>query len=176
MRSLPKKLGHAGLRGGSALLGVWLLRGRRVAVKRVLLLGDSIRLGYQPFVAAALAGRAVVEGPTENCESSRVLRSMLRVWVPDRPDVVHVNCGLHDVRYDPGSEHENVPIAEYEENVEAIPWVSGGARGRTDRLGLDHARERLAERPPGIASVERGHRSIQRGGTHRRRALWCLLP
>lgn len=89
-------------------------------MKRVLLLGDSIRLGYQPFVAAALAGRAVVDGPSENCESSRVLRSKLSVWVPDHPDIVHVNCGLHDVRNDPGAEHPNVAIAEYEENVEAI--------------------------------------------------------
>ena len=89
-------------------------------MKRVLRLGDSIRLGYQPFVAAALGGRAVVDGPPENCESSRVLRSKLRVWVPDRPDIVHVNCGLHDVRYDPGAEHTNVDIGEYQENVEAI--------------------------------------------------------
>ena len=89
-------------------------------MKRVCLLGDSIRLGYQPFVAAALVGRAVVDGPPANCESSRVLRSMLSEWVRDRPDVVHVNCGLHDVRHDPGAERPNGDIAEYGANVEAI--------------------------------------------------------
>jgi isoamyl acetate esterase len=89
-------------------------------MKRVYLLGDSIRLGYQPFVTAALEGRAVVDGPPANCESSRVLRSRLSAWVSDRPDIVHVNCGLHDVRYDPGAEQPCVDIAEYGANVEAI--------------------------------------------------------
>ena len=34
---------------------------------RVLLLGDSIRMTYQPHVARWLEGRAQVVGPAHNC-------------------------------------------------------------------------------------------------------------
>ncbi len=48
---------------------------------RVLLVGDSIRLGYAPGVAARLAGRAVVISPAENggdiCQWTRILTRLL---------------------------------------------------------------------------------------------------
>ena len=45
---------------------------------RVLLLGDSIRMSYQPHVAELLAGRAVVVGPADNCQYSFRLPDMVR--------------------------------------------------------------------------------------------------
>ncbi|MDD1650509.1 MAG: hypothetical protein LUO80_08970 [Methylococcaceae bacterium] len=38
---------------------------------RMLLLGDSIRMGYQPLVMDMLADLAKVVGPEDNCEDSR---------------------------------------------------------------------------------------------------------
>ena len=35
-------------------------------MKQILLLGDSLRMGYQPFVAKKLEGKAQVSGPEEN--------------------------------------------------------------------------------------------------------------
>ena len=39
-------------------------------VPKVLLLGDSIRMSYQPYVACLLDGKAEVIGPTDNCQYS----------------------------------------------------------------------------------------------------------
>ena len=53
---------------------------------RVLLLGDSIRMSYQPHVAELLAGRAVVVGPADNCQYSLYTLSSLRRWVTEQRD------------------------------------------------------------------------------------------
>lgn len=66
----------------------------------VVLVGDSIRLSYQPHVAAAAPGRRLC-GPQENCESSRFLLENLDHLVFDRIEsssIVHLNAGAHDLR------------------------------------------------------------------------------
>ena len=88
---------------------------------RVLLLGDSIRLNLQKQVREILAGEAEVSGPAENCASSRDLLRGLEHWPGESAaDVVHVNCGLHDIRHDPGYGGPQVPLEEYARNVAAI--------------------------------------------------------
>ena len=70
----------------------------------IALVGDSMRVHYQPHVADALAGVAHVWGPDANRESSRHLRANLDPWILDRPDgptIVHVNAGAHDIRRTP---------------------------------------------------------------------------
>lgn len=90
-------------------------------VKKVILIGDSIRLHYQPYVAQALASHIDVWGPAENCETSSVIFHHLDRWVlAHTPDVIHLNCGLHDLRYNPGSTTPVVPIAQYAQNLDAI--------------------------------------------------------
>ncbi len=86
----------------------------------VVLIGDSIRMGYQDHVASQLAGRAEVWVPEENGGDSRNVLAHLDQWVLARqPDVVHVNCGLHDLKRAFGAGSE-VPLAEYERNVREI--------------------------------------------------------
>ena len=86
----------------------------------VVLIGDSIRMGYQDHVASQLAGRAEVWVPKENGGDSRNVLAHLGQWVLARqPDLVHVNCGLHDLKRAFGAESE-VPLAEYEGNVRQI--------------------------------------------------------
>src|SRR5262245_20817742 len=59
---------------------------------RVVLIGDSIRLGYAPRVAARLSGKAVVVSPTENGGDSASVLAHLDEWVlREKPDVVHLN-------------------------------------------------------------------------------------
>jgi len=90
-------------------------------MKSVILIGDSIRLGYEEFVRTRLAGTAEVWGPVENGETSENVLAHLNEWVISRrPDVVHVNCGLHDIKREFGQELPTVPLEEYRENVEAI--------------------------------------------------------
>ncbi len=75
-------------------------------MKHLILIGDSIRMGYQPFVQQLLEGKARVTGPEENCGTSAKTRDNLQTWVLDQqPDIVHINTGLHDLAREP----RNVP-------------------------------------------------------------------
>jgi len=67
---------------------------------RVLLLGDSISMGYTIPVRENLAGRANVHRPAENClQTARGLVNLDR-WLGDGHwDVIHFNFGLHDLKY-----------------------------------------------------------------------------
>jgi lysophospholipase L1-like esterase len=96
----------------------------------VLLLGDSIRMGYQPYVRQELGDAFDVSGPAENCATSRNLLANLGRWALERPaSIIHLNAGLHDLRYDPGRDAPVVPMDEYESNVRTI---LGHLRDRTD--------------------------------------------
>ena len=68
---------------------------------RVLLLGDSISMGYHSSVVDALNGEAVVIRPEENCEGSTKGAAQIAKWLAlegGNFDVVHFNFGLHDVK------------------------------------------------------------------------------
>ena len=88
----------------------------------VVLIGDSIRMGYQPFVQRELAGAADVWGPQENGGTSANVLAHLDEWVIDRqPDLVHVNAGLHDLRtQDHNSPESVIPLPRYREHVTEI--------------------------------------------------------
>ena len=68
-------------------------------MKNVLLLGDSIRMLYQPVVKEKLEGKANVYGPSENGRWSGYTLNSLRFWLPSlpTPDIVHWNNGLWDL-------------------------------------------------------------------------------
>lgn len=87
----------------------------------LLLLGDSIRMHYQPYVRQELGDSFDVSGPAENCATSRNLLANLDRWALRSPvSIIHLNAGLHDLRYDPGRDAPVVAIDEYESNVRAI--------------------------------------------------------
>lgn len=68
-------------------------------MKNLLLIGDSIRMGYDKAVQKTLAGMATVYFPEENCRfASYVLRYLheYRALVPGDIDVLHWNAGLWD--------------------------------------------------------------------------------
>jgi hypothetical protein len=92
---------------------------------RVLLLGDFIRLAYQPRVAELLAAEegitlTVVGPPQSNGDSAQLAVDVDR-WLDEvDPEAVHFNCGLEDVRWY-GRENRNaVPIGDYELNLVRI--------------------------------------------------------
>jgi hypothetical protein len=96
---------------------------------RVLILGDSISIGYMQPVRERLQGKAVVQRPSENCaESAKGVRS-LDAWLGDKKwDVIHFNFGLHDVKYldaagkyvTPDKGKQVALLPEYEQNLRAI--------------------------------------------------------
>ena len=73
---------------------------------KVLILGDSISIGYTPFVQSILKGRAEVsrplnkKGAAENCQGTTRGLSELDRWLGDTKwDVIHFNFGLHDLKH-----------------------------------------------------------------------------
>lgn len=88
---------------------------------KVVLIGDSIRLGYQSTVIKELEDEAEVMTPDENCGNSQRILENIDRWITDRhPDIVHLNCGLHDLRKERGASDNAVPPAEYETNLRNI--------------------------------------------------------
>lgn len=96
---------------------------------RVLLLGDSISIGYMLPVRALLAGRANVHRPAENCgETARGLKSLDQWLGTGKWDVIHFNFGLHDVKYldekgayvAPEKGKQVASVADYEKNLRAL--------------------------------------------------------
>jgi acyl-CoA thioesterase-1 len=67
---------------------------------RVLLIGDSISMGYTLDVRAKLKDRANVHHPAENCGPTERGLARLDKWLgTNRWDVIHFNFGLHDLKY-----------------------------------------------------------------------------
>ncbi len=90
-------------------------------MRSVILIGDSIRMGYEPLVREALAGGTQVRGPSENGGTSTNVLAHLDEWAVSRgADVVHVNCGLHDIKRERGAAGLATPLEEYRANVETI--------------------------------------------------------
>ncbi len=68
-------------------------------MKKVFLIGDSIRMAYEPMVRDLLADTCEVTAPAENCRFAAYVLNSLRFW--DAPlreaDVIHFNAGLWDL-------------------------------------------------------------------------------
>ncbi len=96
---------------------------------RVLLLGDSISIGYTLPTRARLAGRANVHRPAENCsDSGKGVRTLDKWLAGGKWDVIHFNFGLHDVKYldekgtlvPPEKGQQVASVAVYEKNLRAL--------------------------------------------------------
>ncbi|NLE66520.1 MAG: SGNH/GDSL hydrolase family protein [Lentisphaerae bacterium] len=90
-------------------------------MKKVILIGDSIRAGYQEMVRTQLKGWADVCVPEHSGGSSKDILACLDASVISRhPDVLHINSGLHDLKKEFGQDAAAVPLNAYAENVRAI--------------------------------------------------------
>ncbi len=92
-------------------------------MKNVLLIGDSIRMGYDKAVRKTLEGKANVYFPDDNCRFALfVLRYLheYKAMIPGgRADVIHWNAGLWDCLRQYGEE-PNTPIEFYSYYVERV--------------------------------------------------------
>jgi acyl-CoA thioesterase-1 len=86
---------------------------------RVLLIGDSISIGYTEPVRSELTNKANVHRIPENGASTLTGVKNLDQWLgASKWDVIHFNFGLHDLRLDDG-QHQ-VPLPDYETNLRTI--------------------------------------------------------
>jgi acyl-CoA thioesterase-1 len=99
-------------------LNVWFLSAAEPAKKpRVLLIGDSISIGYTPPTTKLLADAAEVTHHAGNAQDTRNGLKQLQSWLKEGPfDVIHFNWGLWDL-VDGG---KAVPIDEYEKNLREL--------------------------------------------------------
>ncbi len=135
----------------AALLGLFAISALRVgaadewdfkpdpALPNVLILGDSISIGYTRAVRAQLAGKANVFRPldatrtrSENCRDTAYGLTKIDSWIAGRRwDVIHFNWGLWDLCYrNPAVQNQGnrdkvvgkiaVPIEEYSRNHEQL--------------------------------------------------------
>ncbi|HEY1048217.1 MAG TPA: SGNH/GDSL hydrolase family protein [Prosthecobacter sp.] len=83
---------------------------------RVLIIGDSISMGYTLDVRKMLEGKANVHRiPTNGGPTSRGIES-IKDWLgTSKWDVIHFNWGLHDLKYI--DEKPQVSLADYEKNL-----------------------------------------------------------
>jgi acyl-CoA thioesterase-1 len=90
---------------------------------RVLLIGDSISIGYTVGVQEALKGRANVHRNPGNAESTVAGLAKLDAWLgAGKWDVIHFNWGLHDLKqFKDGKLTPGAPVwvevADYEKNL-----------------------------------------------------------
>jgi len=129
---------------------------------RVLLIGDSISIGYTVPVRNQLARRANVHRPGENCRHSGVGLEKLDAWLGGgKWDAIHYNFGLHDCVIMPTGLHQ-VPLAQYESNMTRIAarlkqtgarvvWTATtpvppgtGSRNQGDEIAYNRAAQRIA--------------------------------
>jgi lysophospholipase L1-like esterase len=90
-------------------------------MKSVILIGDSIRMGYQPTVERLLGEQVRLWAPSENGGTSANVLAHLDEWVLSRnPDVLHLNCGLHDIKTEFGAASQGIPPDQYEANLRQI--------------------------------------------------------
>ena len=126
-------------------------------MKRVLLLGDSIRMNYQDRVKECLEGKADVRHPATNgCFSKYTLRfinNWLGLFEGEKPDVVHWNNGIWDTTTiservpaltNPG-EYVDTMTAIYRE-IRAFAPEAKVIFATTTPLGTAHSNQKRRER------------------------------
>ena len=98
----------------------------------VLIIGDSISIGYTKPVIEQLKGVANVQRVKTNCGDSNRGKTSIKKWLGTTEwDVIHFNWGLHDLCYrhpdskvygnrDKVKGTIGVPIDQYEQNLETL--------------------------------------------------------
>lgn len=77
-----------------------LISGPETEKKKIMIIGDSMSLGYTPFVRNALADRAIVVHNPGNAQHTGTGLSKLHDWLGDEKwDIIQFNWGLWDLCY-----------------------------------------------------------------------------
>ena len=118
-------------------------------MKNLLLIGDSIRMGYDKSVKKTLEGKANVIFPEENCRFASYLLRNFHEYLKDVKgediDVVHWNAGLWDcLRL--FEEEPHTPIEVYSYYIERLCVRCSWRKSLADRFSAllilrEHIRE-----------------------------------
>ncbi|MFI3331043.1 MAG: SGNH/GDSL hydrolase family protein [Rikenellaceae bacterium] len=87
----------------------------------VLIVGTSISIGYTPFVQDIMKGKANVYRIPENSSDTGFGLNKMAKWLSNvKWDAVHINFGLHDLKYYKSQERRDVEPKEYQDNLRKI--------------------------------------------------------
>ncbi len=101
----------------------------RAKPPKVLIIGDSISIGYFEPTKQLLQGQAEVYHNPGNAAHTANGLAKLDEWLGDTPwDVIHFNHGLHDLKFmnekgelvDPAKGFQQIPIDQYERNLDEL--------------------------------------------------------
>jgi hypothetical protein len=93
------------------------------SLPNVLILGDSISIGYMLEVRKLLAGKANVFRPNENCSGTTSGVQNIDRWLEGQKwDVIHFNWGLHDIKH-VSKDNPNTASKKAEDPVQATVEV-----------------------------------------------------
>jgi lysophospholipase L1-like esterase len=88
---------------------------------KVLLAGDSISFGYGPGAIELLKSGFEAENLPGNGSTSANLLSHMEDWILGPGyDIIHFNCGLHDIAVERGKDCTRIPLDSYEANLRKI--------------------------------------------------------
>ncbi|HGJ63848.1 TPA: hypothetical protein ENS27_00500 [bacterium] len=88
---------------------------------KALLIGDSICMGYRPFVKQKLMDEVNVIGIDDNGgDSGNIIRHFDEWILSTNFDLLHFNCGLHDLKVNRTTGEYQQPIDVYEQNLKQI--------------------------------------------------------
>ena len=113
--------------------------------KKLFLLGDSISLQYKPYLQPLLNDKFIIEQKSgdslafknldipngANGGDSKMVLAFLKKKMEDpqfKPDLLLLNCGLHDVKHNPATQKIAVEENEYRSNLENIHKLLSGRK------------------------------------------------
>lgn len=113
-------------------------------MRQVYVIGDSISIQYGPYLERSLCGKIAYsrkEGEADALENldqpmganggdSAMVLDFLQTKLKQASfvaDILVVNCGLHDIKTDPETNQRQIPIDQYDENLNAIFEISSDA-------------------------------------------------
>ena len=92
----------------------------QAGLPRVLLIGDSISIGYTPPVRELLKGKANVHRIPTNGGPTKKGTAEIDKWLgTGKWDVIHFNWGIHDLKFMPDGKRQ-VEVEDYEKNLRAL--------------------------------------------------------
>jgi lysophospholipase L1-like esterase len=87
---------------------------------KVLIIGDSISIGYTPYVTKMLQGKVIIKHNKGNAQYTGTGLQKLDEWVGDTKwDVIHFNWGLWDI-YGWRYAKEDRSVSAYEQRLDSL--------------------------------------------------------
>jgi lysophospholipase L1-like esterase len=101
----------------------------------VLIVGDSIsmeRSGFFKGLVERIGDRYNIAHNPGNAGNSAHVAANIQKWVETAcPDIIHINCGLHDIKYDRDKKALAIPPGQYEQNLRHIAGYLEGLQDTT---------------------------------------------